>query len=319
MEKEKIIKDAIYGFVRVPKICQQFIDTPEFQRLRRIKQLGLAHYVYPGAVHTRFEHSLGVMHLAGKVADNLSEHISKREKLLLQLAALLHDVGHVAFSHLIDYILEEQKVDPKLAHHENRSIQILHRINNRINVLSASEVNIISKMILGDTTDTEKTFLFEIISNKKYGLDIDRLDYLQRDLYHTGSPCFQADYVIECIRVKDNRLAVLKKAQPEIRMMYESRKRLLMLICRHKTVMKVEKLIREAIKITNMTGDWFVDNWLMLDDCRAQCMLEDQAFEIMNRIYTRDWPEIGPSLRLQYVQYINPDDINKQISKVLWY
>src|SRR3989344_291322 len=124
MPKLTIIKDAIYGFIHVNQLCKVFLDTPEFERLRRIKQLGLAHFVYPSATHTRFEHCLGVMHLAGKVADKLSEYVTEREKELLQLAGLLHDVGHVAFSHLVDYTIEEEQVGTNQKTHEERSVRI---------------------------------------------------------------------------------------------------------------------------------------------------------------------------------------------------
>lgn len=319
-----IIKDAIYGFIHIPDLCRQFIDTPEFQRLRRIRQLGLAYFVYPSAVHTRFEHCLGVMHLAGKVADKLVSRgvtrVTPREKELLQLAGLLHDVGHVAFSHLFDYILEELNPDEQgsLANHEDRSIFILKQINSRLHLLTENEETMVSKMIHGDTSSEERPFLYEIINNKEFGLDVDRLDYLQRDLYHTGSPCFQADYILECIDIKDNNLAVRLKAKPEIEMMYESRKRLLLLICRHKTVMKVEHLMRQAVEMLNITGEWFEHNWLKLDDYRIYCMMEDKCPNLLHKIYTRDWPIIDPEKRLLHIKHIDRNDIDEQINKVRW-
>lgn len=313
-----IIKDAIYGFIHVSELCRAFMDTPEFERLRRIKQLGLAYFVYPSAVHTRFEHCLGVMHLAGQVADRLKRYVSPREKELLQLAGMLHDVGHVAFSHLMDYILEEKELNATIANHEDRSVFILKTVNARLKLLTSREVEMISKMIKGDTTGESKPFLFEIVNNKAFGVDVDRLDYLQRDMYHTGSPCFQADYILECINVKDNCLAMYHKACPEIEMMYESRKRLLLLICRHKTVMKVEKLMREAITSLKITGDWFGKNWQKLDDYRIHCMMEDTCPEILNKIYIRDWPHVDPEKRLLHIKHVDRDDIDEQINKVKW-
>tara|TARA_R110002111_G_scaffold32790_1_gene65914 strand:+ start:54 stop:1007 length:954 start_codon:yes stop_codon:yes gene_type:complete len=315
----KIIKDAIYGFISIPNLCKVFIDTPEFQRLRRIKQLGLASYVFPSAVHTRFEHCLGVMHLAGKVADNLKQYVSKRDKELLQLAGLLHDVGHVALSHLFDYILEEKHDSRHLTHHEDRSVFILKQINKRVKLLSPQEEKMVGKMILGDCKDETKPFLFEIINNKAFGLDVDRLDYLQRDLFHTGSPCFQSSYVLECIRVKDNKLSLLSKAKPEMEMLYESRKRLLTLICRHKTVMKVEKLMREGVTKLEISGEWFFDNWLKLDDFRLRCMMEDKCPKILKNIDTRNWSHVDDNERLKHVKYINRNDIDEQIKKVNWF
>lgn len=315
-----LIKDVIHRFSRVPNLCKIFMDTPEFNRLRRIKQLGLAHYVYPSATHTRFEHCVGVMCIAGKVIDNLNQDIliTQREKELVQLAGLLHDVGHVAFSHLMDYILEEQKVDKWYVHHEARSCFILKQINSRVKVLTEIEENMVCKMILGDISGEEKPFLFEIVNNKAFGLDVDRLDYLQRDMYHTGMPCFQADYILECLRVKNNRLAVLRKAKPEIEMLYEARKRLLTLICRHRTVMKAEKMMRNAIKKLEITGEWFSNNWLKLDDYRIHCMIEDQIPEFLDSVYMRNWPKIDEETRFDHVTHISRDDIDKQLEKVNW-
>ena len=367
----RIIKDSIYGFIHLSELCKIFIDTPEFQRLRRIKQLGLAHYVYPSAVHTRFEHSLGVMHLAGVVADKLNENVNPtprsgapvdrlslrvtpREKELLQIAGLLHDVGHVALSHLMDYILEEKTEQKELtltervltadaipsgasgpvrssagpsvdglSHHENRSIMVLIRINDRITdpskKLTEREVTIVSKMILGDISDEKKPFLFEIINNKAFGVDVDRLDYLQRDMYHTGSPCFQPNYILECFTVKNLRLALKRKAEPEVEMMYEARKRLLLLVCRHATVVKTEFLIRQAVEKLKITGEWFTKNWLKLDDGRLHVMMEDQCPEILDKIYRRDYGISDDDInRYDHVKYVTRETIQEQLKVVNW-
>ena len=311
-----IIKDVIHRFVHIPPLCKLFIDTPEFNRLRRIKQLGLAYYVYPSAVHTRFEHSIGVMHLAGKVGEVL--RVDSREKELLQLAGLLHDVGHVAFSHLMDYILTDKKLPLEIAEHEYRSIQILKKINERVKALSEREVEMVGKMILGDVSGEEKPYLFEIVSNKRFGLDVDRLDYIQRDLYHTGMPCFQADYLLECLRVKNGRLSILKKAQKELEMMYEGRKRLLVLICRHKTTMKAEKIIREAIERLNISGERFERHWMSLDDCRIQCMMEDSCPELLRALEERKWPDVDEQSRFDHISCISREEIDEKLSKVPW-
>src|SRR3990167_4585437 len=175
----KLIKDCIYRLINVPEVCLKFIDTFEFQRLRHIKQLGFVHYVYPSAVHTRFEHSLGVMHLSGVMVDILdstsgissdlrqSVEITPREKDMVQVAGLLHDVGHVGGSHFIDYILAENGMEE----HEERSIKILKRINDRVKVFSLEEIDTIAHMIRGEVQVGHKPFLFEIVSNSLTGLD----------------------------------------------------------------------------------------------------------------------------------------------------
>ena len=323
-----IIKDPIYRFITVPKLCKAFMDTPEFQRLRYIKQLGLAFYVYPSAVHTRFEHSLGVMHLAGKAVDILKKQvvITEREKELVQLAGLLHDVGHVALSHLMDYILEEKKVGQT---HEERSVMIMKRINKKLKLLTPREEIQVGKMIRGNIKEEKKPFLFEIVCNQSYGLDVDKLDYLQRDSYHTGNPSFQPDYLIECLCVKNNRLAIKGKAKSEIEFMYISRKRLLLLVCRHKTVMIIEGLVRKAIQKLNLINYWKEEKeekegrnmpWLKLTDATVQYMMEEECPNIMEKIHTRIWEEekdkkINP---LEHITNVSDKDIKKCMEKILW-
>lgn len=366
-----LIKDIIYRFVNIPNICKQFIDTPEFNRLRRLKQLGLAYHVFPSVNHTRFEHSLGVCFLAGRVADVLRKQgveITEREKELLQLAGLLHDVGHVGLCHLFDYILEEirekenkkeeikreprtslyyRDVDSKspkvreqlLVHHEDRSVYLLRKINSRLNLLTENEMITIENMIKGQlpiaaerevSSDSEnkslgfsksKPFLFEIVCNNEFGLDVDRLDYAQRDLTYCGMPCFQPDYIIECMRVNsEGKLCILEKARPELEMMYEARKRLLLLVCRHKTVVKIENIYREAIKRLGITGEWFRKNWESLDDYRLHTMIEDNCGDLLSLLYERDWTDFSSiELRLNHIKLVKREDIDKEMSKVVWW
>lgn len=314
-----LIKDVIHRFATVPELCKKFIDTPEFNRLRRIKQLGLAYYVYPSATHTRFEHSIGVMTVTGKICDRIG--ISGRPKELVQLAALIHDSGHVAFSHLFDYILIEKKIDSPLIHHEQRSICILKEINARLNLLTDEEVETVSKMILGDNSDTKEPYLYEIVSGV-FGLDSDRLDYLQRDSYHTGLPCFQGDYIIECLGVKDGHLALRRKGREELELLFMTRKRLFTIVYRHKTVLKIEKIVREAIDRLDISKEWFEKNWLKLDDGKMYCLLQDVAADLIEKIETRDWSGIeeeDESERFNHVTCITKEDIESQMKKVVWF
>lgn len=316
-----MIKDVIHRFINVSNLCKAFIDTPEFNRLRKIKQLGLVYLVYPSAVQTRFEHSIGVMHLAGKVADHFADSITQREKELLMLAGLLHDVGHVALSHLLDYFLEENKIDEQFSKHENRSCFLVKKMNTELGLLNEREVEMVCKMIKGDIIGEEKPFLFEIINNKRYGVDVDRLDYLQRDLYHLSMPCFQPDYILECLKIKDGRLAILEKARPEIEMLYEARKRLLTLVCRHKTVIKFENVFRDALNMLNINGEWFKENWLNFDDYSLDVMMREKCPELLKSIYTRSlrqWNNNIDEQRYMHIQDINRQDINRQLSLVFW-
>jgi HD superfamily phosphohydrolase len=317
--KDVIVKDIVYRFVHVPPLCQKFMDTAEFNRLRNIKQLGLSYIVYPSAVHTRFEHSLGVMELAGRVAKHLFQHFTEREKELLQLAALFHDAGHVAFSHLMDYILEEKGFSKDIAHHENRSISILKQINSRLNLLTEREIGMIADMILGKHEGKDKPFLYQIVSNKLCGIDVDRMDYLQRDLKHVDMPCFQADYILECMKVDDRgNLAFRHKAEEELRSLFEARRRLLLLVCRHKGVLNAEKLIREALSSLNITEEWFRKNWIGVDDCYMLCEIRRNRPDIVERLYERKWPEVTEDEQKKYLSCVERDDIEDQIKRINW-
>lgn len=290
-----VVKDCVYRFIRLSPLCRAFADTPEFQRLREIKQLGPVYLVYPGAVHTRLEHSLGVMHLAGEVVDVLRRTgaaVSDRERDLVQLAGLLHDVGHVAYSHMLDHMLREAGHPG----HEERSVELVARINARLiargadDLLTPDEVATVQRMIVGDTDGAgDRAFLYEIVANRVCGVDVDRFDYLQRDAIHTGvSSGFQPDYVIQCLRVCDGRLCVLRKALPEVRGMFDARARMFQLVYRHHTVVRIERTIREAV-IPDLPSfmRWAQDSWLALDDVELLSRLRrNPGYEL---IYARRW------------------------------
>lgn len=313
-----IIKDPIYGFIEVPKICKKFMDTPEFQRLRNIKQLGFTYFVYPSATHTRFEHCLGVMHLSGEVVEQLRKNgeIRDRDKELVQLAGLFHDIGHVATSHLIDYMLKEEQINDT---HEQRSCKLLEDINNRLNLLTKDEVEKVYRMIHGSCNyedEDENHFLFQIISNKKCGLDVDRFDYLQRDAYHIGLPRFSSEYIIKCMKVDDNRdICFLKKAYTDIQTLFETRKRMFTLVYRHKSVMRAEKIVRDIIKNeTNIISGWKDINILNFDDIEFMSIIKrSKSFSI---IYDRTWEKEDIENVFEHCTTITRDEIEKELVKI---
>lgn len=262
------VKDPIYGFVHLPPLCRIFMDTPEFQRLRRIQQLGNCHYVFPSAVHTRFEHSIGVMHLARVMASHLN--VPPRWLQLIQLAALLHDLGHLAFSHLMEKIIPLD--------HEDRSVRLFLQINRRICRLGPDEEEAVGNMIRGkargalwdeichqlDDIDQSATgaqaptpfpplpgpprspppyHYFEIVHNIMGGYDVDRMDYLQRDAYHTNMPGFQPAYIISASYVDDaGHVAFQAKADMDIEAMMFARKRMFTSVYLHHTVKTINAL-----------------------------------------------------------------------------
>lgn len=167
----KWIKDAIYGFVGIENSALSVIESKEFQRLRWIKQLGLTNLVYPSASHTRFEHSLGSYYLACKICEYLN--IEKEE---LKIAALLHDIGHLPFSHSIEKLVER---------HEKIGVEIIKSKLSNILENNGFDVRKVVKYIKG------KNKYGKIISGE---LDVDRLDYLNRDSYYTGVAYGVIDY-----------------------------------------------------------------------------------------------------------------------------
>lgn len=245
-----MITDCIHHFIHVPPTCQKIIDTPEFQRLRRIKQLGLCYYIYPNANHTRFEHSLGVMHLAGKLFSILTKQYPKYKpfKILVQTAGLLHDIGHIAFSHLFDDILElkheqENQTNIQSSKHEDRSIVIFKQINQRLQLFTPHEEYLIECMIKGQYDPHYPRFMFQIVCNSENGVDVDKMDYLSRDAYHTGMPVSQSDYIIyNTILDKNFNITFPDKIQSEIKQLLETRKRMFHNIYYHKTVIKLETI-----------------------------------------------------------------------------
>ena len=187
----KIIFDPIHGIIDLDPICIKIIDTPEFQRLRFIKQLGPVFYVFPSANHTRFEHSIGVCHLAGEMIHSLKEkqpdlQITDQDIQNIKIAGLCHDLGHGPFSHSFDnYILD--KSNP-YRNHEYRSCTILQHIIKKYTLDLDSENLLKIKDLIypNGSYNLNKKFLYQIVANDKNGIDVDKFDYLKRDTYYLG-------------------------------------------------------------------------------------------------------------------------------------
>jgi len=210
---ERFVHDAVHGTFKLPEEAWIIIDTPTFQRLRDIKQTGNTCYVYPSAEHSRFQHCLGVAHLATEFGRAIKfkypDLITDEQILLLCLAGLCHDLGHCAYSHLYDNdIIPLFGSDGGgISSHEEASVLLLEMIYYSTDLqkrLDIADIETIGKMILGSedkvpsslrhrlvwsSEDHENTFLYEIVSNSRTGIDVDKFDYLKRDCHHTGVPC----------------------------------------------------------------------------------------------------------------------------------
>tara|TARA_Y100001970_G_scaffold249796_1_gene320775 strand:+ start:4084 stop:5253 length:1170 start_codon:yes stop_codon:yes gene_type:complete len=184
-----VIYDIIHGDILLCPIAKRIIDTIEFQRLRDIKQLGCCHLVFPCAVHTRFEHSLGVYYLAGEYISKLDsegKYFTDRERTCICIAGLIHDIGHGPYSHLFDEIIDKKK------NHEYRGCILLDMMNTKYGLgFSDDEISFIKGIINPRNSSTylsidpSEMYKYQIISNPN-GIDVDRFDYLMRDIHMTG-------------------------------------------------------------------------------------------------------------------------------------
>ena len=250
----KLIYDCIYKYMEFDDILLKIIDTPEFQKLRNIKQLGLCYLVFPGASHNRFEHSLGVSYLSGLMIKTIQDkqpelNISDRTILLIKIAGLVHDIGHACFSHFFDHHFLEDKIDISNPNreHEFRSCLLFEYIVKKYNVgLTENEIRIVKKMIDPGKEDT--SFIFQIVANKMNGLDCDKLDYIVRDTYNVGlSYSIDTSRLIMKCKVIDDKIFFSEKCYYEIVDIYYTRYKLHKQIYTHPCVRSIEYMVLDIL------------------------------------------------------------------------
>lgn len=236
--KRKIINDPIYGFVTIPnELIYDLINHPYFQRLRRIKQLGLTNLVYPGALHTRFHHAIGAMHLTQEAVLTLRQKeiaISEEEEQAVLIAILLHDIGHGPFSHALEHSLVRG------INHEAISSLLMDKLNKEFK----GKLSMAIKIFNGDY---KKQFLHQLVSSQ---LDMDRLDYLKRDSFFTGvsEGVISSDRIIKMLNVVNDELVVEQKAIYSIEKFLIARRLMYWQVYLHKTVLSAETLMVNILK-----------------------------------------------------------------------
>ncbi len=237
----KILNDPIYGFITVPNAqVLALIDHPWFQRLRYIKQLGLSHLVYPGALHTRFHHALGAMHLMGLAINVLREKghaITEEEAQGASIAILLHDVGHGPFSHALEHSLVEG------IGHEDVSVLVMDALNERFNGALTTGIRIFRDSASAGMTHV----LHQLVSSQ---LDVDRIDYLNRDSFYTGvsEGVIGGERIIKMLEVVNDRLVVEEKAIYSIEKFLVARRLMYWQVYLHKTVVACEMMLVETLR-----------------------------------------------------------------------
>lgn len=297
--KKKIINDPVYGFISIPdEIIFDIIEHRYFQRLRRIKQLGLTHLVYPGALHTRFHHSIGTMHLmmhAINVLQSNGHQISKEETQAVLIAILLHDIGHGPYSHTL-----EKSIVCEMDH-EDLSLLFMHRLNMEFNGKLSLAINIFQNKY-------HKKFLHQLVSSQ---LDMDRLDYLKRDSFFTGvsEGVINSDRIIKMLDVVNDQLVVEAKGIYSIEKFIIARRLMYWQVYMHKTVLSAENMLIRIIKrakelsvsgfklfTTEPLGKFLQNNY-----CKNDFLKNDETLELFSRI---DDYDIFTSIK----EWANSDD-----------
>lgn len=233
----KIINDPVYGFITIDHpLILQIISHPYYQRLRNIHQMAFAHLVYPGAVHSRLHHSLGAYHLMCMALSELKGkgiEITGEEELGAKVAILLHDIGHGPFSHALEHELIKD------VHHEEISILLMRKLNDEFKGQLNTAINIF-------TDKYPKKFLHQLVSGQ---LDVDRMDYLNRDSFFTGvsEGVIGYDRIIKMLTVKDGELMVEEKAIYSIEKFLVSRRLMYWQVYLHKTVLAAEMMLVKII------------------------------------------------------------------------
>lgn len=236
--KKKIINDPVYGFISIPdEFIFDVIEHPYMQRLRRIMQLGLSHLVYPGAIHTRFHHVLGAMHLMTQAVVSIrrkGHEITSEEERAVYLAILLHDIGHGPFSHALEYDIVCG------VSHEKISGYFIERIAEEFG-------GDLSRALLIFNNEYSKPFLHQLVSSQ---LDMDRLDYLNRDSFYSGvsEGIIGSDRLIEMINVHNNNLVLEEKGIYSIEKFIVARRLMYWQVYLHKTVVVAENMLIHALR-----------------------------------------------------------------------
>ncbi|WP_221394229.1 HD domain-containing protein [Dyadobacter sp. NIV53] len=237
MNKRKIINDPVYGFITIcSDLLFDLVEHPYFQRLRRIKQLGLADVVYPGALHTRFHHALGAMHLMSQALKSLQEkghQIWDTESESAQAAILLHDLGHGPFSHVLESVLMPG------VEHESVTLVLMKDLNKQMN----GKLDMAIQMFEGTYP---RKFFHQMISSQ---LDMDRMDYLKRDSFYTGviEGSIGADRLIKMLDISGDQLVVEEKGLLSIENFLHARRLMYWQVYLHKTLLSAQAMLTQIL------------------------------------------------------------------------
>ena len=311
----KKINCPLYGFVSITPRMRCIIDTPEFKRLHNLRQLGLTYLIYPSANHTRFEHSLGVSHLAKILTTSLQKNqpelnITDNEIELIQIAGLIHDIGHGPFSHLYDY-----EFSPSYRH-EKRGQNLLCEMIGKYNLpFTKDEINFIIDCI-EPPSELERNFKYQIVSNKLCSIDVDKIDYIQRDNYHLGFGLNEKylRLINDCRVVQFKGSLVLgwpNKLEDEVLSLFASRYRLHKKVYNHHTVKAAEYSLTNILKKILE----FDVPWNSLTDNIISMPINDEVIAMKESFDRREFPKLIHEDVLYEEEMGNIGDIMEQSYK----
>ena len=263
----KNIQDALHGYIELSHEEVEVLDSSEMQRLRRIKQLGLSSLVYTSATHTRFQHSLGVMHLAGKFSKSLG--LDENKKKELRIAGLLHDSGHGPFSHASEVVAEKHGIS-----HEDLSCKVVDKLEDRY----SADSDRVKKIIKGE---------LEIGNIVAGDIDSDRMDYLMRDAHASGLKHGQIDYetIIRLAEIDSRRLVFDRKAVQALESLFTARFHMMKTLYQHHTSLIAEKMLERSLENFLEEGNE-IDALMRMDDYTAHSQLK-QSKGVASDLYEK--------------------------------
>ncbi|XP_044490220.1 deoxynucleoside triphosphate triphosphohydrolase SAMHD1 homolog isoform X2 [Mangifera indica] len=321
----KHVHDNVHGNIYLDKLSLKFIDTEQFQRLRDLKQLGLAYLVYPGAVHSRFEHSLGVYWLAGAAVWTIKAFHT------VKLAGLLHDIGHGPFSHTFEREFLPRVLNGSNWSHEDMSAKMIDYIVDEHNIeIDSESIKRVKEMIVAshtsDRSTKEKQFLYDIVANGRNGIDVDKFDYIVRDSRACGLGCnFQFERLMESMRVMGDEICYRAKDYLTVHKLFSTRADLHRTVYTHAKVKAVELMLVDALSEANQYLDISSSiqqpsEFWKLDDLIVKTILIDprqelkKARDLILRIRRREIYQFCnefsvPKAKLEHFKGITPQDI----------
>ncbi|XP_011086556.1 deoxynucleoside triphosphate triphosphohydrolase SAMHD1 homolog isoform X2 [Sesamum indicum] len=334
----KHIHDNVHGNIYIDPLSLKFVDTEQFQRLRDLKQLGFSYMVYPGAVHSRFEHSLGVYWLASEAINRLKTYqgleldIDHFDTQTVKLAGLLHDLGHGPFSHTFEREFLPRVCNGQKWSHEEMSLKMIDHVVDEHNIdIDSESLKRVKEMIIASENGTsksfkEKLFLYDIVANGRNGIDVDKFDYIVRDSRACGLGCnFQFQRVLETMRVIDDEICYRAKEYLTIQKLFAARADLHRMVYMHAKVKAIEMMFVDAMTKANdvlcissyidePAEYWKLDDTILkaIETSSSQDLKESR--DLILRIRRRELYQFCnefavPKDKLEYFKNVTPQDI----------